>query len=242
VDKYTWEGRISNGPVAVEVLAERLDVSLTTYAFLAATSGYLDEYGERKKGLLSQIDQFEADLNGKKADADSLYFIFVSLFDFITPWERECNGDITHDQKIMTDHADQAVINIADAVTRLAQLGARRFMVVNSFDLLSAPLILEYKSVDVATAFQSRMKSELPGKMENLAKQLNVTIEIFDWIAASNIILSNPDKYGLAEIHQACVGDEVCESPDEYFFWSLVDLTHRVHEIMGEAMAEQLSK
>ena len=86
------------------------------------------------------------------------------------------------------------------------------------------------------------MISELPVKLENLAKQLNVTIEIFDWIAVSEKIRSNPDKYGLKEINQACVGDKVCESPDKYFFWSGLELTHRVYEIMGEAMAEQLTK
>ena len=43
-----WEGRLSNGPVAAEILAERLQVGLTDYAVCAATSG--------RDNLLSDID------------------------------------------------------------------------------------------------------------------------------------------------------------------------------------------
>jgi phospholipase/lecithinase/hemolysin len=202
-------------------------------------------YGDA--GLLSQIDQFESDLKGEKADADSLYFIFASMMDSFLCGEA-INGDLVHDRQIASNCADQAILNNGTAVTHLAGLGARQFMVVNSAEVCNYPLVVQLGNLDYCAAFQSRIKSEMPGKMEVLAKQLNVKIVIFDWLAVSDRIRSDPEKYGFTEITDPCLvgtydtNNTLCESPDEYYFWGRMQITRRVHQIMGEAMAEQLSK
>jgi phospholipase/lecithinase/hemolysin len=121
-------------------------------------------------------------------------------------------------------------------------------MVVNAFDCSTVPIVVKAGNVEICIAYQSHMISELPGKMENLAKQLTVKIVIFDYLAVSDRIRSSPDKYGITELNDPCLskvtaeGRVVCESPDEYFFWTDLQITRRINQIMGEAMAEQLSK
>ena len=76
-----WENRYSNGKTAVEILAEKLNVSLTNFAVGGATTGYenysdwMDSLGYT--GVLGQVEKFEASLEGEEADSEALYFIFA---------------------------------------------------------------------------------------------------------------------------------------------------------------------
>ena len=80
-DDTYWQGRPSNGPVAVEVFAQHLSVKLTDYAVGGAMS---NEYNVSKigsltkTGMLSQVKKYITELSGKNADQDALYFIWIS--------------------------------------------------------------------------------------------------------------------------------------------------------------------
>ena len=56
---YTATDRFSNGPVAVEVMADKLKADLTDYAVFGALSDDTSFVGDEHTGLLGQIDQFE---------------------------------------------------------------------------------------------------------------------------------------------------------------------------------------
>jgi phospholipase/lecithinase/hemolysin len=86
--------------------------------------------------------------------------------------------------------------------------------------------------------------------MEKLAQELGVDITIFDYQAIEARILNDPDEYGITNLKEQCMvynaipdpNTTVCAPPDEYFYWDAGRPTRRVHQIIGEAMAEQLSK
>lgn len=247
-DLKHWEandgGRFSNGPLAVEILADRLKVSLKSFAVGAALSGQgnvnSDMASLNNSGLLGQIDQFEKGLNGAKADPDALYFINTSQADIFVGGKG--SG---------TDHinfiADQTLEHIRTAITRLAKLGAKQFMFWNTSDI--APLQPGFVINDYVAepkVYQDRMNSELPGLISDLEKQLDIKIEPFDYRAVDAQIRDNPEKYGLTNFTDACTqwseSSEICANPDEYYFWSDYSLTGRIHQILGEAMADQLKK
>ncbi|MHA5865958.1 cholinesterase ChoE, partial [Pseudomonas aeruginosa] len=77
-----WQGRWSNGPTAVEVLARQLGAQLADHAVGGAKSGADNYYGwmsaYRHTGLAGQVDAYLATLDGKPADGQALHFIFVS--------------------------------------------------------------------------------------------------------------------------------------------------------------------
>jgi hypothetical protein len=230
------EGRMSNGPLAVEVLAERLDIDLTDYAWCGAASGYehldyVDPLDDTT--LLGQVDKFEAELNGAKADPDALYFIEIGMVDFyLSPYSDKL--------------ADEVIANIVTAVTRLAKLGAKHFMVGNLFDLSNFPGFRRF-SKD-AERYVTNVNAALPGEMDKLARKLRVEIKIFDIAAIEERIRSNPEQYGFKELTKLCTfwgsesgPGEICANPDEYYYWGYYYLTHHVHQILGEAMAAQVS-
>jgi phospholipase/lecithinase/hemolysin len=225
-----WEGRLSNGPLAVEVMAEQLNVDLTDYAYCAAMSDQ-DSIQFSNAGLLGQVDKFEAELNGGKADPEALYFIEIGMVDFY--------------MLEVSTSANRVVANIVTAVTRLAELGAKHFMVGNSFILSKFPGFSG--NATQAEMFQTKMNAALPGEMDKLAQEMGLEIEIFDFTATEERIRSNPDQYGITHLQGPCTylpmddSAEICDNPDEYYYWGYYYLTHHVHQILGEAMASQVS-
>jgi phospholipase/lecithinase/hemolysin len=239
-----WEGRSSNGPLAVEVLSEQLGADLTNYAWWGACARGLGkpEDDSQLNGLLVQVERFEADLNGKQADLDALYYIEFGFADFFTSME---SGLRT--RRLVENRAKQVVTDIGEAVTRLAGLGAKKFMVTNAHDFASFPFYIGEYVVENAEVFQNQMNSTLPDEMEKLAQELDVTIDVFNTIAASEHIRSNPGDYGLTNLTEACTTapwdlSYFCDNPDEYYFYVSVFPSRVVHRAMGEMMAEQVSK
>ena len=235
--KDNWKGRMTNGPVAVEVLADRLTVPLTDYAVCAAFSDewslFLGIPAFESTGLLGQIDKFEADLNGKKADPEALYFIQIGGTEFF------------HSRNSGT--ADEVIENIAIAVSQLAELGAKHILVGNAFNYGKMPGMSS--DIKQAEIFKATINDKLPGEMEKLSQELNTNIEIFDISAIEDSIQNNPEKYGFKNLVNPCTHlgseyqtTEACNNPDEYYYWGLYYLTRHVHQIIGEAMAEQVSK
>jgi phospholipase/lecithinase/hemolysin len=98
-----------------------------------------------------------------------------------------------------------------------------------------------------AKVYKTSFNAALAGKIQELAKQLNVKIDLFDFTAIEERIHSNPENYGLTNLTDSCslfphgVGP-ACAKPDEYYYWGPYYLTRVVNKIIGEAMAEQLSK
>lgn len=234
-----YGGRLTNGPVAVEVLAEQLHVPLTDYAVCMAMSTHdnladgVDSFAN--SGLLGQVDQFEKDLNGKKADPDAIYYIQIGSVDFFVSRSPST--------------ADTVRANIIDAVTLLANLGAKHILVGNSFNLSKFPGFGAAFSSGQAELYQKAMNDSLPGEMKKLAKELNAEIRVFDLAAVENRIQGAPGKYGITTLIEPCTNlgldggsAAICDNPDEYYFWGYYYPTRVVHKILGEAMAEQLSK
>ncbi len=235
-----WQNRWTNGPTAVEVMADELDIPLIDYAVGGAKSGednyyhWMNPY--EKTGVIGQVESFSATLNGQPADADALYFIFISANDFFEHTDYALEGTVTA-------LADSAVANIDKAVTRLSTLGAKHFMIVNSSDLEILPAVTAAGQTELASEFQTRFNTRLQSLTETLVNNTHVDITLFDHIAASNMIMKNPEDYGFTNLTDACqpVYPEVkpvCASPDEYYFWDEWHPTRHVHAIMGEKMAE----
>jgi len=135
-----FQGRFSNGPVAVEYLWRLLQrdntaalvpiVRTTTlphktavnFAFGGSTSGYVSQIpaGIPVPGVLSQVQLFRLALHGRKPKPHGLYVVWTGANDYI-----------------LADVRDPAAVvaNIAQAIRTLYALGARDFLVPNLPDM-----------------------------------------------------------------------------------------------------------
>ncbi|MBE9061954.1 SGNH/GDSL hydrolase family protein [cf. Phormidesmis sp. LEGE 11477] len=236
---YDADGRWTNGPTAVEVLADGIGADLTSYAVGGAKSGsgnyysWLDSFQDT--GVFGQIDQFAAELGGAPADPNALYFVFASANDFFEYSDFGLSGTVE-------ELAAQTVDNIGQSVSDLSALGARQFMVVNSSDLDILPGVIEFDQVEGAERFTDSVNSLLRDELEAIAQQENVEVALYDHIAISNKIRANPQTYELANVIDPCQPvfpvELRCEAPREHYFWDEYHPTERAHQIIGEDMAE----
>lgn len=255
---FNLGGRSSNGPLAVEVLAGQFNTGLSNYAVAHATSGQTNlynghpyKYALADSGLLGQIDQYAASLAGKTIDPRTLYYIELSFGDFA----RRIYPDLRLDRDDMSALADQQIANLTLAVTRLQQLGGRRFLVFSTdwspwpgfrpgadfFGRFTVDLAL----IERSDQFLEHVNARLPAAMQELARQLDVRIQVFNYRAFQAEILADPGRFGFREAASPCSGwpyrlDPPCPDPDEHVFWGAYSLTARANRILGKALADQV--
>ncbi|QDR41108.1 cholinesterase ChoE [Pseudomonas aeruginosa] len=239
-----WQGRWSNGPTAVEVLARQLGAQLADHAVGGAKSGADNYYGwmsaYRHTGLAGQVDAYLATLDGKPVDGQALHFIFVSANDF---FEHE---DFAGEQPL-EQLAGSSVANIRAAVQRLGEAGARRFLVVSSTDLSVVPAVVAGNRVDQAQRYLQAVNASLPIQLAALRKTRGLELSWFDHLTFSRHLRRNPARYGLVELDAPCQPTQpsvrpACANPDQYYFWDEWHPTRRVHQLAGEAMAARYAR
>nr|WP_307992532.1 SGNH/GDSL hydrolase family protein [uncultured Niameybacter sp.] len=233
-----WEHRYSNGKTAVEVLAEMMDKPLVNYATGGATSGY-GNYSDwmdtiAYSGVLGQIDKYAEALNGEKVDPTVLHFIFAGGNDYAKFFDYGLDGTVE-------DVADQVVANTETAVRKLAVLGAKKFFIPNSMAVKLTPFGMSPERIKLDEIYTKRINDQLPTVLENLAKELNVNITIFDTEKAMLKIAENPQKYGITNITEPCQPTypellPIVSNVDEYYFFDEWHPTRVVHRFLGEDM------
>jgi phospholipase/lecithinase/hemolysin len=243
LDVYDSDGRWTNNPglTSVEVLAKQENLQLTDYAVGGAKSGngnlstWLDQYQDT--GLFGQIEEYKTEVN-RVADSKGLYFIFISTNDLLERFFNNQTGSVDA-------LADATVNNIASGVSQLASLGAKQFFVVNSTDLAALPLFEQ--DSEEAAKFRDFINESLPGQLDTLNKQLGVEVALYDHVAISKKIRSTPAAYGFTNINDACEllyspaeFGPGCSAPDNYYYYDEIHPTRRVHQIIGEDMANFL--
>ncbi len=145
-----YNGRFSNGPVAVEYLWQLMQndrkAALTPFmskkglslhggvslAFGGSKSGFVSQTPGLfyVPGVLGQIELFRKALKNKKPKAGALYVIWTGANDYIVPERGEGPAEPA-----------EVVANITKAIETLYSIGARNFLMPNLPDLGLAPIV-----------------------------------------------------------------------------------------------------
>lgn len=259
-----FQGRFSNGPVAVEYLWKILNpgdngfaASLaggTNYAIGGATSGSASYQSVNPSvpeplrtlyasyGNAWQLAAFELD-NPLFDPDESLFLIWLGANDvFYYGATAELPGTVPGSSG-GPDLISNAIANIVASVEFLADQGAKHFMVLNMPDLGAVPEFLgNAELTSLASTFNLNLSIAL-GALD--AADAGIEILVYDAFTALNEIIANPAAYGLTVVDQACIANllsGVCNlgNWNEWLFWDGVHPTTRVHQIIAEQLAEQL--
>ncbi len=246
-----YAGRASNGPVAVERLADRLGVSLapaaaggTNYAVVGAATGPVNipgtpivtdnsaavQYGLpvlAGTGIINQVLEFAS--TGPAADpAHSLFVVWGGPNDlFLDP---------------SAAAAANAATNLATAIGLLHANGARRFLVPNLPDLSLTPEGRAQSPADRAAlqALSLLFNFGLGLALDSLEALPGIDITRFDTFAQLTALAN--DQAAFANTEDACLsigpgGATVCADPSTYVFWDSLHPTTAAHEVLGDAFA-----
>jgi phospholipase/lecithinase/hemolysin len=223
-----WQGRHSNGAVAVEYLSASLGVTLTpqanTFAVGGATTGLYNvdtTASVYQTGMLSQFANY-SNLVGGKADPNALYFIWGGANDISSCGKASCTQV----------QLQAAVDNINLLVSNLSSEGASNFFIVNS-----------YGGNAGALTFNSMLAADVSSSLSAAGR--NITYFDARSVVAGMSSATNPYGFTNTSFSTPCytgalngTGGTICANPDAYVAWDTNGhLTAHANDILGSAMA-----
>ena len=254
ISKYIWTkpfpaapnypGRVCDGPVAVEYLAQSLNAPLLNYAFAGATSSY-DSLLIFPLGVLTQVNEY---LNNNavvpivttlpvvstiamklptsgKADPKALHVIWAGPDDYYRPFIGMTNAT-----------TPPTVANIKQAVTSLYNGGARHFFIPMMPDLSLTPSALNHESqnpgyIDAArkasddfavelTKALAEMRARYPSARIITFDNLSYMRQQFPIVQAQGKIIDKACRTGgLDLVSLRSTPAMVCTNPQDHVFW-----------------------
>jgi len=239
-------GQFTNGNVWVQDLASDLGLAPLTPSLLGGTDY---AYGTAESGVTAfntsapntdltgatgQLAQYQA--THATADPNALYAIWIGsndLSDILTgQLPSQYGGDIS-----------AVVGNIYSAVSTLAGMGAKNFLILTVPDLGQTPEVLAGGLAESAGAsflsgsFDTALMNGIPG----LAAADSVNISVLNTYSLLDSIVADPAIYGFNNVTQPCLTGEVdyaggtpCADPSKYLFWDQLHPTAAGQEIVAD--------
>lgn len=230
-----FNGRFSNGPVAVEWLAQGLGASLTNYAVGGATTGLGNNQvppipALQATGLRTQVGSF---LSGGVVDASALYLVWAGPNDFL--------GMVpgTEQQTFAS-----AIGNLTQSVLDLYAGGARNFLLPLLPDLGLTPRSQAAGAAAAAgaSALSDAFNAALSQSYAQLALLPGAHLTLFDTASTQRSLIANAAMLGFDSTDSGCfsgfvgVPGTVCATPDTHMFWDDIHPTARVHQLLGQQL------
>lgn len=223
-------GRYSNGPLWVELVAQRYGASVapartggTNYAYAGARTGPIAGTSQLVPNMVQQVDQFlaaPASATGNRATA--LFIVdAATVGNDIT--DALVQG-ITNPSAAVTI-VNGSVANTVSIVNRLYTAGARNILVANSTDIGRTPQVRALGATAIAGAsalsaqFNAGLAAQLPA-IRTASPGLNLVL--LDLGALTNEVFAAPATFGFTTLTAPCfVSPAVatCTTPDAFFFW-----------------------
>lgn len=259
-----WQGRFSNGPVAVEYLWRLMsrnnnaqltpfvrnpsleEKSSVNFAFGGSGSGIENATptGLSVPGLVGQVGLYTKDLAGRKSNPNALYVVWSGANDYL-PNPYEPNNP---------KNPNVVVGNIATSIRALYATGARDFLVPNLPDLGGAPLVKAQPGAAQFTALSKGHNALLASTLSTLSSSLPgvkiVRLDVFalgEALASSGLV--NVDVPALAflspgtgaerclfGIPSTCVDVPLSGFVAPFLYWDILHPTTQVHGVIGTAM------
>jgi phospholipase/lecithinase/hemolysin len=218
-----WNGRASNGPVAVEYVSQAMGVPLHDFAWFGATSGVGNDVDGGNQtafgshGLPGMLAQLAA-TKGKVAPiaGNSLVVVWGGANDFLT------NG-------FSQATAKAAVSDIVAIVKQLQGIGVTHIVVPGMPDIGLTP---DYRGNQDATALSRYFNHLLLVELPEGATYVNT-------FSLMHEVVGEPSDYGFTNVTDACFnGVTVCSNPDQYLFWDGFHPTTHGHQVIAEAIGQ----
>jgi len=252
-----YKNRITNGPVAVDILTAKLgDTADASLYLLGLNAGHnyavagASASGSQAIDLDTQVLSFQAN-HGFIAPSDALYVVFIGGNDI--------RSAIYETDSVVTETIiNTAVSKIRDAIQSLKQTGARSFYVIGAPDIASIPetslMAAALNNPELLTR-ASELSKQFNKKLHHMVDQLEdegrINISEFKLEKLFAKVLDKASELGFTNKTDACFSSITftfhpdCNyglNIDQFVFFDEIHPTARVHAIFGEAFYKKLSE
>jgi phospholipase/lecithinase/hemolysin len=236
-----FNGRFSNGPLWIEYLAPQLGISqVTNFAVAGATSGRTNVGGTQLPGVLDEIDLFANQLAQSRlpggppggANPRALYVVWGGGNDFLR---------LPPDPAAAIQSVRNSINNVVQAVTTLANLGAKTIVVPNLPNLGLTPFAVTRNLTTSATLFSTLFNTVLEGTLGNLEANLGIDLVRVDVFSLSQAIAQRPSEFGFTNITTPLFQAAQPANPDAFTFADDFHPTTAVHRLISDAVKRSLS-
>jgi len=222
-----YDGRRSNGPVAVEQLASSMGVPLADFAWIGATTGtgnYADGGSVTSMGWfgLPGMTTAYAATKGLLAPfvPGGLFIVWGGPNDILAPSAMDANaGDII----------SRALANELAIIADLRGMGVKQILAPGMPDLGLTPY---FRSLGPAAAAQGTAFTDAFNT--GLQALLPPDVLYYDTASLLRSVTNNPAAYGFTNATGACYdGTNVCGNPNSYVFFDDFHPTTATHAILA---------
>jgi phospholipase/lecithinase/hemolysin len=222
-----YQGRRSDGPLAVEGLAAALDVPLIDYAWIGATTGignYAD--GGSVTGLgaynlpgMTTVFDATRHLLAPLVANDSLFVVWAGPNDLLAP----APGDTP------SDTVQRAVANELALIASLQALGVNHILAPGMPDLGLTPY---FRSLPGGAASGTQLTD---GFNALLLAGLPQDVLFFDTAALLRAVVAEPGYYGFDNVTDPCfTATSLCANPQDYLFFDDFHPTAATHTLLAD--------
>ena len=251
-----FDGRLSNGRIWVDRLAERLEIASpspsllggTNYAYAGAKTS---PESRNRTSLVTRevlpIPNIGLQIGTYLSDhpagfrKDQLVTLWAGANDLV---ETRTAAD-----------TQQAVDNLAAALAALNANGARDVLVPNQIDQADAPIFNRTPGPATQMAELNRLfNTQLDAMLDDLDANPDLTIRIhrFDAFSLVKDVIADPGEFGLSNVTDAALDlalikppfaqpYPVVDDPENYLFWDYVHPTTVGHQLIGDAAFDALA-
>ena len=245
-------GRVSNGPLWIELVAQKLGASViasrtggTNYAYSGARTGPIAGRTQSVPNMVQQVDSYLA--TAPTAYRAQTLFILNGATVGNDINDALVQG-LTNPQAPATIVAG-GVSNLAAMVGKLYAAGARNILIANSTDVGKTPLVRAQGALASATAtalstqFNTGLAAQLPALRTASA---GLKLYLLDLGALTAEVVAAPATFNLTNVTAPCLVTSptvsVCSTPDSYFFWDGFHPTAAMGRIVSQRALTAIGK
>jgi phospholipase/lecithinase/hemolysin len=253
-----FKGRFSDGPVWVEYFNQVFELAPLKFAELersaptqgvnfalgGATSSDVNLLSKLLPGLQRQIDTFSAlDLVKRPP---TLFSVWIGALDYLSdPFQRMrriAKVKRPTSRFVPQKSATETVGNISNALTTLADSGAKTILVFNLPDLGKIPLARQSSAATsealtrLSEAHNAALETELITLGEKYSETQFISVDVN---ALFKFVSERPNLFQLSNVTDSCLNTNatpptVCANPDRYLFWDDIHPTTAGHQLIAK--------
>jgi outer membrane lipase/esterase len=232
-----FNGRWSNGPLAVDIFAAAYGVNPLLPSLLGGTNfawggaRAVSTPDSSVPDVPDQVGQFIFALGGSQADPNAVYVLDGGGNDII-PALQSATPDLV---------LQAALKGIQDSIAALLNAGARNILLYNVPDVGATPVLQGFGAAAQAgaTFLTMQFNQGLAAiEMGFDAMGSGVNVSIVDLFALNAAAIANPGAYGFTNVTDPCLqsNGSVCSNPNGYFYWDGFHPTAATGQLLAGAM------